>query len=512
MKTMKSFLMAALALTFAACSSEGSDILTTPQPAEAEGIPFTATISIDKGAATRALEEDGTAIKATWADNEEVALIYSAGGTATKTDAKVTKQTDGTATISATLASGATDGSEVTIIYPATAADGATGDVKSDLLSAQNGTLTGTGSIAENFDVRKGTGKLSISGGTATVNNGTPGTTVSLANQFAIFKFTLGSAIDNTHPLTIKDEADNVITTVTPTSSRTEVFVALAPATSKYYKFSATTSENKIISKSSTATIAAGNYYQTTLACPALGDLFYSDGTYSTTLQAGKTAIGVIAYLGTDNFTENGTTVGGSAFVGHGLVLCLKNAASGADAQWSTETSTLEFGDDAKVTDATGLKRTTNVSGYTNTKTLAEKDGAATKYKAAYAAKNYTGLTAPASTTGWFLPSAQQWVKMQTGLGALDESSITFDGWFDNSHTAADKWEAALQKVGSGNYDSMTSEYLYYWSSSENSANLAVRLNVDATNTGGDYGFVWRVDRKDNNTNSSYRVRPVLAF
>ena len=504
---MKSFLMAALALTFAACSSEDSDILTTPQPAEAEGIPFTATISIDKGAATRALEEDGTAIKATWADNEEVALIYSAGGTATKTDAKVTKQTDGTATISATLASGATDGSEVTIIYPATAADGATGDVKSDLLSAQNGTLTGTGSIAENFDVRKGTGKLSISGGTATVNNGTPGTTVPLTNQFAIFKFTLGSAIDNTHPLTIKDEADNVITTVTPTSSKTEVFVALAPATNKYHKFSATTADGKIISKSSTATIAAGNYYQTTLACPALGDLYYSDGTYSTTLQTGKTPIGVIAYLGTDAFSENGTTVNGSPFVGHGLVMCLKNAASAI--AWSTEKVSKFSGQE--VDDVDDLKRTTNVSGYTNTATLTADAATAEKYPAAAAAKNYTTLPAPTTgTTGWFLPSAQQWVKMQTGLGALEESSITWNSWFDTSHTAADKWEAALQKAGSGNYDSMTPNF-HYWSSSEYSTRSAVSLNVCATGTGGGYGFYWSSGNKGD-AFGLYPVRPVLAF
>ena len=506
--------MAALALMTAACSNDDND-LTTQQPQKAEGIPFTATISIDNGATTRALAENGTTIEATWADGETVALIYDAGGTPAKTEAEVTKQTDGTATISATLETGATDGSDVTIIYPASAADGTTGDVKADLLAAQDGTLTGTGGtcIAEKYDVRKGAGKLSISGGTATVNNGTAGTPVSLTNQFAIFKFTLGSAIDNTHPLVIKDNADAVITTVTPTSSTTTAYVAVEPATTKYFKFSATTAENKIISKSSTATIAAGQFYQTTLACPALGDLYYSDGTYSTTLQTGKTPIGVIAYLGTDNFTENGTTVGGNTFAGHGLVLCLKNAASGADAQWSTETSTYEFGGDAKVTNADGLKRSTNVSGYTNTKTLAEKTDAATKYKAAYAAKNYTGLMAPAGTTGWFLPSAQQWVKMQTGLGGLAVSAIVWGSWFNNDHSAATAWETAMAKAGTKDtvYDSMTDAYLFYWSSSEYSAYNAVKVSVDATGTGGEYGFYW-YDRNKDDTSDRHRVRPVLAF
>ena len=90
-------------------------------------------------------------------------------------------------------------------------------------------------------------------------------------------------------------------------------------------------------------------------AAPALGDLYYSDGTWSATLVAGKTPIGVIAYLGTDAFTETGTDVGGSTFTGHGLVLCLKNAAS--NVKWSTETSAYEFGSGSSVDDVDDLKR-----------------------------------------------------------------------------------------------------------------------------------------------------------
>ena len=241
-----------------------------------------------------------------------------------------------------------------------------------------------------------------------------------------------------------------------------------------------------------------------------LGDLFYSDGTFGTTLEVGKTPIGVIAYLDQEG-TDDDEITEKSNGAGHGLVLCLKDAASGADAQWSTETSAFEFGEDAKVADVDALKRTTNVSGYTNTKTLAEKTDAATKYKAAYAAKNYAGLTAPTGTTGWFLPSAQQWMKMQTGLGALEESVFTWNSWFDNSHTAADKWEAALSKAGSGNYDSMTSAYLFCWSSSEYSVSSAVGLYVGAQGTGNNYGFRWLFRTKDSEIDGN-RVRPVLAF
>ena len=247
------------------------------------------------------------------------------------------------------------------------------------------------------------------------------------------------------------------------------------------------------------------------LVAPALGDLYYSDGTYSSTLVAGKTPIGVIAYLGTDAFTETGTNVGGSAFTGHGLVLCLKNATS--NVCWSTETSAYEFGESARVNNLDALKRTTNVSGYTNTATLAAKADAATKYPAAYQAKNYTGLAAPAGTTGWFLPSAQQWVRMQTSLGGLSLGDITWYSWFNNDHSGATAWETAMAKAGAKGtaYDSVTDVYHWYWSSSEFSWRSAVYLTVNATSTGAYNGFFWYALDKDY-LNANSRVRPALAF
>lgn len=56
MKTTKFFLMAALALTFAACSNDDNDMQSpAEQPAKAEGITITATLAPkDAGATTRA--------------------------------------------------------------------------------------------------------------------------------------------------------------------------------------------------------------------------------------------------------------------------------------------------------------------------------------------------------------------------------------------------------------------------------------------------------------------------
>jgi uncharacterized protein (TIGR02145 family) len=259
-------------------------------------------------------------------------------------------------------------------------------------------------------------------------------------------------------------------------------------------------------------TFAIGQYYEVKVKMKrqaALGDLFYSDGTFSSTLVAGKTPIGVIAYLdqpGTDDdeITEK------SQGAGHGLVMCLKNAEIDSEVPWSTEHVSKFSGQE--VTSVDGLKRTTNVSGYTNTATLTVDAATAEKYPVAKAAKEYTTLAAPTGTTGWFLPSAQQWVKMIEGLGGLSDGAPNFaESWFDNNHTAADKWEAALSKAGSSNYDSMTSTYSYYWSSSESSANKAVGLDTRVLSTGESFGFNWSYG--DKFYMSVYvRVRPVLAF
>ena len=518
MKTTKLFFMAALALLMTACSSNDEGLTQKPieQPAKAEGITITAKLAPKSGgAATRAVADKGDdKITATWEQNEKIAILYEVSGTKYVATANIDDvDAKGVATITFAVEDVTPDDTPCTLVYPAILSDGTTTVYKDDLsgvkayadmLATQDGVLDG------DLDVRVGAG---------TIQTTTPGLTVNTqpAAQYSIFKFTTqdisGSAITPTE-FTVSDAAGNVITTVTLTTS--DLYVALPVLTADTYWFNATADSKPYIAKATVSTAtSAGTYYQSTVKMATLGDLMGADGKFyanaAAISTASTTAIGVIAYLGTDNFTENGTNVGGSTFVGHGLVLCLKNAASGADAQWSTETSALEFGEDAKVANIDALKRATNVSGYTNTKTLAEKDDADTKYKAAYAAKNYTGLTAPAGTTGWFLPSAQQWVKMQTGLGELDESSISSNSWYDNDHTAANKWETALAKAGDGNYDSMTSTILYYWSSSEVSAGKAVSLGVDARATGSGNGFEWNSGNKDS-ASGTRRVRPVLAF
>ena len=318
--------MAALALMTAACSNDDND-LTTPQPQKAEGITITAQLAPKTaGATTRAVSDGTNKIVAEWAENEHIAILYEVGGTKKVADATITNVTGGVATISFTVDGATTDGTDCTLVYPAKLTDGTTTVYKDDLsgvkdaatlLSAQDGTLNA------NLDVRVGAG---------TIRTTTPGLDVTTqpAAQFAIFKFTLsGPSIDATHPLVIKDNASNkTITTVTPASTATSVYVAMPAAASTTYKFVVITADNKYI-KSGTATIEAGKYYQTTLTMSPRYPLALSSATAEWDLGAVACSDGNL-YMEKKAVPSGCTAVGILGKVtetGHGLILALQDAA-----------------------------------------------------------------------------------------------------------------------------------------------------------------------------------------
>ena len=312
--------MAALALITAACSNDDNEFAQQPQ--KAEGITITAQLAPKTGGATtRAVSDGGNKIISEWAENEHIAILYEVSSTKYVADATITAvDGSGAATITFTVEAGTANDTPCTLVYPLSAAKDDHSGVKdaATLLAAQDGTLN------ENLDVRVGAG---------TIRTTTPGLDVTTqpAAQFAIFKFTLsGPSIDATHPLVIKDNASNTtITTVTPASTATSVFVAMPAAASTTYKFVVITADNKYI-KSGTATIEAGKYYQTTLTMSPrypldlssataewdLGAVACSDGNLymeKKAAPAGKTAVGIVGKV-----TETG----------HGLILALQDASN----------------------------------------------------------------------------------------------------------------------------------------------------------------------------------------
>lgn len=249
----KVFEIAAIILACVACNKAELD--NYPVNYDGEGIPFRAKIS-----ATKALSEGVSGITATWAVDEEVALVYN-DGTPRKDVMHVESVTAGAAVISGVLSGTPADKSDVTVIYPATAADGTTGNVLSNLLeSAQVGTLA---DIASKYDVRKTAAKFQVDGSGASLNG-----PVSLTNQFAIFKFTVrgtdGSTPIEVNPLVITINA--VDYTITPASATDVLYVALPAIDAKAVSFTATDGGSvKYYCSKPSVTFSAGAYYKSTL-------------------------------------------------------------------------------------------------------------------------------------------------------------------------------------------------------------------------------------------------------
>lgn len=176
---------------------------------------------------------------------------------------------------------------------------------------------------------------------------------------------------------------------------------------------------------------------------PVLGDFYYSDGTWSSGAaapQPGKTCIGIVIYAGrssgeaTDDciYTlKDGTTPLEEV---HGYVLALHNAFDQPVA-WGS------WGKDGYGGAGTSYNKT-DFRGYSNTKSIRnkaiEKSGGLSNdpednYPAAYYAAEVYEQTvpAPATSTGWFLPSAYQLLYLYSHLEPLQAS-------FDKLGDAAD--------------------------------------------------------------------------
>lgn len=277
MKITKLFFMAALALTFAACSNDDNDIQSpVEQPAKAEGITITTTLAPKtNGATNRAVSEGTNEIEVEWAVNEHIAILYTVGSEKKVADAEITSvDGSGTATISFTVDGSTTDGTACTLVYPASAAKDDNSGVKdaATLLAAQDGKLNA------NLDVRVGEG---------TIQTVTPGLTITTqpAAQFAIFKFTVknadGSATIDVKPFIVSIDTYDYI--VTPATATNELFVALPAISGKEVKFTAFDGSDIYMNAKTGISFTAGSYYQSVvkLNASSLKALIIPKGTSS---------------------------------------------------------------------------------------------------------------------------------------------------------------------------------------------------------------------------------------
>ena len=497
------YTMFLLAAILAACTNEPLPETIVEEAPESYTLVVTATKGNDD--TTKALSLDGKTLNATWAEGETVS-VYSVTGEGIS-EAESTNPV-GTLTAQGSGATTTLKGEFVSTYTPTVGTKLRLKFNDKPDYTTQEGSLD---YIAAHCDYA--VADITISTVDAVTGDVTSTAPASFANQQAIVKFSLkkqdGTAL-NVTSLTVN--VGSTTYNVTPAAAASDIFVAIPQESNKTVTLTATSADGNFGYEKAGITFEKGKYYAIGVKMTS-----YSDGTFSWTLEDGKTPIGVIAYVGTDAFTENGVTLrdGTTTLQSHGLVLCLKNIDHVTWRKNQSEggpANVIVFSSNAQVNDRDDLLRTTDVSGYTNTKFLTEQTDAESNYPAAYQSWNYSTLTAPATTTGWFMPSIQQWVKMLTGLGGMNESDITWKVWKDPSLTSIHNLEAVMEKAGARGaaYDGMSDGNRNYWSSSESNAGFATSLAVYPTNSNGQQGMYIAGFTKGNYWN--YYVRPVLAF
>lgn len=410
MKITKFFLMAALALTFAACSNDDNDFQNSPQPAKAEGITITATLAPKTGGAdTRALTPGDNKIVASWAEGEKIAILYEKDGTKYVADAEI-KSVDqsGAATIEFSVESGTVDGTACKLIYPSTAVNDAKTAEKSynSMLASQNGELNA------DFDVRVGAGTIHTTNPSLDV-------TTQPAPQYSIFKFAVKD-LSGTNLSVSSFEVSNSlasITTVSLASAKSEFYVALPTLTAYTYWFSATADGKNYVAKAVVSKdTEAGKYYQSTVQMATVGDVILSDGKFAKASST-ETKVAMVAYVGKD--TDHGYF--------HGLAIAMTDESGKMD--WETAKNTCK-------------SKNTTVPVSSSEWVLPSKNQWETMFQANGGdRRNYIGLNTALQTVGgnplkrdtYYWTSSEDLARvfcMQVIYNNVEEEGIAFEGTF----------------------------------------------------------------------------------
>jgi hypothetical protein len=246
---------------------------------------------------------------------------------------------------------------------------------------------------------------------------------------------------------------------------------------------------------------------------PNIGDYYYSDGTFGTSLYpSGATVIGIV-FSNTVSATDS---VNGWL---HGHAMAVSNASSTSIA-WSSSTyaNTQEF--TTEITSVSLME--SDMSGYTYNQTIKNKSSySSANYPAFYYAQNYgtssiggTKYAAPTSSSGWYLPSMGEWYLIIKNLGGITgtiDVTASYGGYWNspagtNAVTAINSY---LNKITSSDQFvcSNSSTYNWFWSSSEWSASLANGISFD-----GNTAHVNINNVSKTYTDSFGKIRSVLTF
>lgn len=244
---------------------------------------------------------------------------------------------------------------------------------------------------------------------------------------------------------------------------------------------------------------------------PHIGDIYYSDGTWSSTLDESKTPIGIIFS------TKTSVTDYSKGYI-HGYAMALKDATSNV-AWCSSSAGYVSVPLHSLASNSVELEES-NCDGFTETNRIrSTSDFSETNYPACYYAVNYITALPSKGTSGWYLPSVGQWYLIVKNLGGVTIAASPayllptdihyYAAWRDISFSTADAINSYLNKAGSSHVDAIecnTSTIRWYWSSSEFSEIYANILYFDKT---GGLGLGYSEKYIPVEVN---RVRPVIAF
>jgi len=343
-KTFRFLSMAALLVVGAimtGCSSD-DNIDNPQQPANKDNVvTLTATVSLDGGAGTRAIDE--TTGAKTFESGKQIAVFYedASGNLQKAVSTDFTPLTDATkATFTVTLST-PKSGGKIRYIYPASMAkaldatppaypaaatiDDVTIDY-SGIFGSQNGTLA----TLANYDLAVKDAALSGTDQPATVT---------LTNPLAICKFTLTDGSDGitnkVNSLTVSDGTNAY--RVTP-SGLSAIYVAMKPASGNI-AFTARTTDSKTYFKTATGTSLVASKLYTNITVGSMVELakgnvigydgkIYANKDGAEAVSTGNAAA-VIVYLGIN--TEDATFK-------NGLAIALADVEG--EKNWSTAIST----------------------------------------------------------------------------------------------------------------------------------------------------------------------------
>lgn len=367
-------------------------------------------------------------------------------------------------------------------------------------VTVKDGNTYAGASATVDFTINKATATLTLNPTSLSVKygSGAPSKTITatlnhgeLDGQAPTFTWNDGTHATIGDPTNFNGSHQSTITVTGVAEQKTDQALTVSAAETDNYTSASATCQIKVVNGVDAASLN-------------LGDIIYDDGsvTANNAYNSNKHAIGVVVYKASsaEDACEAGVNAGHGVVAGRVLVISLADASTSA--KWYTANS--DDHNNSLFPNVNNNKATaqSDMQGYQKTVTLTT-DGHT--HAAATAAKNYTPSGATSTdylegSTGWFLPSIGQWMKV---AGAMGVSTIPDAGSWSGAGSVATTLSNYITNAG-GNASALVVNHTY-WSSSEYDATYAqvVLWRADSS-----FGFLWGRNDKSND----FYVRAFLAY